>query len=99
MHSLPYISTTSLSYADHPKEIAILFGCYTNPVNALFIGFRDTASQYFGVVTGRSCGLQIRQASLPKIVNTTMARFGRPIGIFTLFFADPIQGLAAAGGR
>ena len=41
----------------------------------MFLGFRDTASQHLGVVTGRSCGLQIRPASLPKFGNTTMARF------------------------
>jgi hypothetical protein len=44
-------------------------------VNALFIEFRNTTSQDLVGVTGRSGGLQIRPASLPKFVNTTMARF------------------------
>src|SRR5712692_57623 len=42
----------------------------------MFIWFGYAASQHFGVVTGRSYSLQIRPASLPKFVNTIMARFG-----------------------
>ena len=44
-------------------------------MNALFIGFGDTASQYFGVVTRQSGCLQIRPASLPKFVNTILTWF------------------------
>jgi hypothetical protein len=54
------------------SRLDILFPPVT--AHALLIGFRDTASQHLGLVTGRSCGLRIRSASLPKFVNTTMAR-------------------------
>ena len=46
-------------------------------MNALFIGFGDTASQYFGVVTRQSGCLQIRPASLPKFVNTILTWFAQ----------------------